>query len=90
MASLFRNNVEIYSPRGELRRRFSVPFMRTPAVSPPPAAIPSETFFRKVVVERGGALLLLGGTMSPRGGMSSRTGGMGDISVRTSFRKKPG
>ncbi len=67
-AYLFMNRVELYDARGRFLRRFSLgvfPPCNQPADD---ALVPEETYFRKVVVDASGRILLLGGNRAPHPG----------------------
>ena len=67
-AYLFMNRVEVYSRTGKALRRFAVGLMPCTTIVPGEKRIPEETFFRKVLVEPDGTLVLLGGNQSPHPG----------------------
>ena len=67
-AYLFLNRVEQYSRTGRLLRRFAVACMPHNTPLPGDRHIPEETYFRKVLVDGEGNILLLGGNQSPHPG----------------------
>jgi len=67
-AYLFLNRVEIYSRRGRLLRRFAVDGMPCRIAEPGDRRIPEETYFRKVLVDTDGSIILLGGNQGPHPG----------------------
>jgi len=67
-AYLFMNRVEVYGRGGNYLRRFAIACMRGDAVSPGERPVPEETYFRKVLVDRDGSIVLLGGNRSPHPG----------------------
>jgi len=68
VAYLFMNRVEFYTPEGRLQRRFSVGGMARPAEDRGSRMVPEDTYFRKVIVDEAGNILLLGGNQAPHPG----------------------
>jgi hypothetical protein len=64
VASLFLNRVEMYSTGGKLLRRFSIAGMVSPPQCDDDGRVPGSTYFRKVVVDGQGRILLLGGNQA--------------------------
>ena len=67
VAYLFMNRVELYSREGGLRRRFSVGGMVS-GEEEDDGRVPERTYFRKVLLDAGGNILLLGGNQAPHPG----------------------
>ena len=68
VAYLFMNRVELYSREGKFRRRFSVGVLPLRKGEEDDRQVPEETYFRKVLVDATGNILLLGGNQSPHPG----------------------
>jgi hypothetical protein len=68
VAYLFMNRVEFYSREGRIRRRFSVGAIAPRKGKENNLQVPEETYFRKVLVDAAGHILLLGGNRSPHPG----------------------
>ena len=68
VAYLFMNRVDLYTPAGNYRRSFSIPGMAPPGTNVDDGRLPEETYFRKVLVDGAGRILLLGGSQSPHPG----------------------
>ena len=68
VAYLFLNRVELYSSQGRFLRRFSVATLGGEGEGFDDGHVPEETFFRKVVVDDFGKILLLGGNRGPHPG----------------------
>jgi hypothetical protein len=67
VAYLFMNRVELYGREGGLRRRFSVGGMAS-GEEDDDRQVPEKTYFRKVLLDAGGNVLLLGGNQAPHPG----------------------
>jgi hypothetical protein len=68
VAYLFMNRVEIYSREGRFRRRFSVGGMTPQKGEEVNWQVPERTYFRKVLLDAAGNILLLGGNQAPHPG----------------------
>jgi hypothetical protein len=83
VAYLFMNRVELYSREGRFRRRFSVAAMTRQSGEEDDLRVPEETYFRKVLVDAAGNILLLGGTRAPHPGRDLFVYGRDGSSLRT-------
>jgi hypothetical protein len=68
VAYLFMNRVELYTPEGRFRRRFSVGSMVRGGEEGDDRQVPEKTYFRKVLLDAQGNILLLGGNQAPHPG----------------------
>ena len=68
VAYLFINRVELYSREGRLLRRFSVGGMVSEGGEEDDRQVPQRTYFRKVLLDAAGNILLLGGNQAPHPG----------------------
>jgi hypothetical protein len=68
VAYLFMNRVELYSREGRFRRRFSVGGMVCGKGDDDDGQVPEKTYFRKVLLDAAGNILLLGGNQAPHPG----------------------
>ncbi len=68
VAYLFMNRVDLYTPEGKYRGCFSIGNMTRPERDVDDGRLPEETYFRKVLVDAAGNILLLGGSQSPHPG----------------------
>jgi hypothetical protein len=68
VAYLFMNRVDLYTPGGKYSGSFSIGSMTPPGRDIDDGRIPEETYFRKVLVDAAGNILLLGGSQSPHPG----------------------
>ncbi|HEX7572337.1 MAG TPA: hypothetical protein VF514_04535 [Bacteroidota bacterium] len=68
VAYLFRNRVELYSREGRFRRWFSVGGMVHGEEDDDDRGVPEKTYFRKVLLDDAGNILLLGGNQAPHPG----------------------
>ncbi len=68
VAYLFMNRVDLYTPAGKYRGGFSVGNMALLGADVDDRRLPEETYFRKVLVDGAGHILLLGGSRSPHPG----------------------
>ena len=62
------NRVELYTPAGAYRGSFSVAIMVPGKADHDDGRLPEETYFRKVLFDASGNILLLGGSRSPHPG----------------------
>jgi hypothetical protein len=83
VAYLFMNRVELYSREGRIRRRFSVEAMAGRKGDEDDWRVPERTYFRKVLLDTGGNILLLGGNQSPHPGRDIFVYGRDGSCVRT-------
>jgi len=67
-AYLFMNRVETYSTSGRLLRRFALGPMPSGTGNAADRRIPEDTYFRKVLIDRRGNIVLLGGNQAPHPG----------------------
>ena len=81
-AYLFMNRVELYSREGRLRRRFSVGGMVS-GEEEDDRQVPEKTYFRKVLLDAGGNILLLGGNQAPHPGRDIFVCGRDGSCIRT-------
>ncbi len=68
VAYLFMNRVELYSREGRFGRRFSVEGMVRGGKEEDDRGVPEKTYFRKVLLDNAGDILLLGGNQAPHPG----------------------
>jgi hypothetical protein len=68
VAYLFMNRVELYSREGRFRRWFSVGGMVRGEEEEDDQGVPEKTYFRKVLLDDAGNILLLGGNQAPHPG----------------------
>jgi len=68
VAYLFMNRVELYARSGKYLGDFSIAGMPGPDAGIDDGRLPEETYFRKVLVDAAGNILLLGGSRSPHPG----------------------
>jgi hypothetical protein len=83
VAYLFMNRVEIYSREGRFLRRFSVGGMARQKEEEDDGRVPERTYFRKVLLDAAGNILLLGGNQSPHPGRDIFVCGRDGSCIRT-------
>lgn len=83
VAYLFMNRVELYSREGRFRRRFSVGGMVRGEGEEDDRQVPEKTYFRKVLLDAGGNILLLGGNQAPHPGRDIFVCGRDGSCIRT-------
>jgi hypothetical protein len=83
VAYLFMNRVELYTREGRFRRRFSVAGMPGGKGEEDDRQVPEKTYFRKVLLDAAGNILLLGGNQAPHPGRDIFVCGRDGSCIRT-------